>query len=103
MRNPLAIVGAVDIHLAATIGTIEQSCEGSRFAPAVWITPHIAADFLHQIKGLLVDNGFMGILKDRPLVLRNIVAFLVLKVLAGLEIDGVPQILSFFQNVHDGR
>ena len=46
MRNPLAIVGAVDIHLAATIGTIEQTCEGSRFAPAVWITPYIAADFL---------------------------------------------------------
>ena len=103
MRNPPAIVGAVDIHLAATICTIEQACEGSCFAPAVWITPYIAADFLHQIKGLLVDNGFMGILKDRPLVLRNIVAFLVLKVLAGLEIDGVPQILSFFQNVHDGR
>ncbi len=74
----------------------------SCFAPAVWITPYIAADFLHQIKGLLVDNGFMGILKDRPLVLRNIVAFLVLKVLAGLEIDGVPK-YSFFQNVHDGR
>ena len=68
MRNPLAIVGAVDIHLAAAIGTIEQACEGSRFAPAVWITPYIAADFLHQIKGLLVDNGFMGILKEPPLL-----------------------------------
>ena len=90
MRNPLAIVGAVDIHLAAAIGTIEQAREGSCFAPAVWITPYIAADFLHQIKGLLVDNGFMGILKDRPSVLRNIVAFLVLKVFAGLEIDGMP-------------
>ena len=90
MRNPPAIVGAVDIHLAATIGTIEQTCEGSRFAPAVWITPYIAANFLRQIKGLLVDNGFMGILKDRPFILRNIVAFLVLKVLAGLEIDGMP-------------
>ena len=90
MRNPPAIVDAVDIHLSATIGTIEQTCEGSRFAPAVWITPYIAADFLHQIKGLLVDNGFMGILKDRPFILRNIVAFLVLKVLAGLEIDGMP-------------
>ena len=31
----------------------------------------------------------MGILKERPLVLRNIVAFLVLKVLAGLEIDEI--------------
>ena len=84
------MVGAVELHLAATIGRIEQACEGSRFAPAVWITPYIATDFLHQIKGLLVDNGFMSILKDLPFVLRNIVAFLVLKVLAGLEIDGMP-------------
>ncbi len=103
MRNPLSIVGAVDIHLYATIGTIEQTCEGSRFAPAVWITPYIAADFLRQIKGLLVDNGFIVFSKIVRFILRNIVAFLVLKVLAGLEIDGVPQILSFFQNVHDGR
>ena len=97
MRNPPAIVGAVDIHLAATIGTIEQTCEGSRFAPAVWITPYIAADFLRQIKGLLVDNGFMGILKDRPFILRNIVAFLVLKVLAGLEIDGIRSFSAVLQ------
>ena len=40
------------------------------------LTPYIAADFMRQIKGLLVDNSFMGILKDRPFVLRNIVAFL---------------------------
>ncbi len=31
----------------------------------------------------------MGILKNRPLAFVNIVAFLVLEVLAGLEIDGM--------------
>ena len=45
----------------------------------------------------------MGILKDRPFVLRNIVAFLVIKVLAGLEIDCVPKKLSYFLNDNDGR
>ena len=97
MRNPLAIVGAVDIHLAAAIGTIEQACEGSRFAPAVWITPYIAADFLRQIKGLLVDNGFMGILKDRPFVLRNIVLFLSLKCLRVLKLMVCPKYSRFFK------
>ena len=89
MACPRILAGLQSIPQPPEDGT-GQACEGSRFAPAVWITPYIAADFLRQIKGLLVDNGFMGILKDRPFVLRNIVAFLVLKVLAGLEIDGMP-------------
>ena len=70
MRNPLAIVGAVDIHLAAAIGTIEQACEGSRFAPAVWIAPYIAADFLLNRTKLVLSKmlvlllfavGFMAV------------------------------------------
>ncbi len=43
----------------------------------------------------------MGILENRPFVLRDIMAFLVLEVLSGLEIDGVSQIL-LFKNVADG-
>ena len=34
--------------------------------------------------------------------LRDIMAFLVLEVLAGLEIDGVSQIFTIFKNVADG-
>ncbi len=97
LRNALAVVGAVDIHLAAAIGTIKQACEGSCFAPAVRVTSYIPTDFLRKVKGLLVNNGFMGILKDRPFVLRNIMAFLVLKVLSGLEIDGVSLDTHAFQ------
>ena len=53
MRNALAVVGSVDIHLAAAIGAIEQAREGSCFAPAVRVASDIPTDFLHKVKGLL--------------------------------------------------
>ena len=53
MRNALAVVGAVNIHLAAAIGAIEQAREGSCFAPAVRVASDIPTDFLHKVKGLL--------------------------------------------------
>ena len=102
MRNALAVVGAVDIHLAAAIGTIEQAREGSCFAPAVRVASDIPTDFLHKVKGLLVNDSFMGIFENRPFVLRDIMAFLVLEVLSSLEVDGVSQIFTLFKNVADG-
>ena len=71
-------------------------------APAVRVTPDICPDTLHIVKGFLVDDGLMGILENRPLAFVNIVAFLVLEVLAGLEIDGVAQVFPLFQDVHNG-
>ena len=53
LRNTLAVVGAVDIHLATAIGAIEQAREGSCFAPAVRVASDIPTDFLHKVKGLL--------------------------------------------------
>ena len=76
MRNALAVVDAVDIHLAAAIGTITQACEGSCFAPAIRVASDIPTDFLHKVKGLLINDGFMGILENCPFVLRDIMAFL---------------------------
>ena len=102
LRNTLAVVGAVDIHLAAAVGTIKQACEGSCFAPAVRVASDIPTDFLHKVKGLLVNDRLMGILENCPFVLRDIMAFFVLEVLSGLEIDGVSQILTLFKNVADG-
>ena len=66
LRNTLAVVGAVDIHLATAIGAIEQARKGSCFAPAVWVSSDIPTDFLHKVKGLLVNDSFMGILENRP-------------------------------------
>ena len=72
LRNALAVVGTVDIHLAAAIGAIEQTREGSCFAPAVRVASDISTDFLHKVKGLLVNDSFMGILENCPFVLRDI-------------------------------
>ena len=54
---------------------------------AVRVASGVSPDTLHIVKGLLVDDGLMGILENRPFAFIHIVAFLVLEVLAGLEID----------------
>ena len=90
LRNTLAVTGTVDIHLAAAVGAVHQPGQRVRLAPAVRVAFYIRPDALHVVKSLLVDNGFVGVFKDRPLALWNIVAFLVLEMLAGFEIDGVP-------------
>ena len=96
--NPLAIVGAVDIHLATAVSAVHQACQRMGLPEAVRVASGVAPDTLHIVKGFLVDNGLMGIFKNRPLALIDIVAFLVLEVLAGFEIDGMPQILPLFQD-----
>ena len=94
LRNTLAVIGAVDIHLAAAVGAVHQAGQRVRLAPAVRVAFHICPDALHVVKGFLVDDGLMGVFKNRPLALWNIVAFLVLKVLAGLKIDGMAYPLA---------
>ena len=54
---------------------------------AVRVASGVSPDTLHIVIGLLVDDGLMGFLENRPFAFVNIVAFLVLEVLAGLKID----------------
>ena len=56
----------------ATVCTIEQSCKRCGLAPAVRVTLHIRPDSLHVVKGFLVDDCFMGILKNRPLAFIDV-------------------------------
>ena len=98
----LAVIDAMDIHLAAAVGAVHQAGQRVGLSPAVRVTPNICPDTLHMVKGFLVNDGLMGILENRPLAFVNIVAFLVLEVLAGLEIDGVAQVFPLFQDVHNG-
>ena len=102
LRVALAVIGAMDIHLAAAVGTVHQAGQRVGLAPAIRVAPDIRPDALHIVKGFLVDDGLMGILENCPLAFVNIVAFLVLEVLAGLEIDGVAQVFPLFQDVHNG-
>ena len=87
LRDALAVVCAVNIHLAAAIGAVHQAGQGMGLPKAVRIASGVSPDTLHIVKGFLVDNGLMGVLKNRPFAFVNIVTFLVLKVLAGFEID----------------
>ena len=89
IRDALAVIHTLDIHLAAAIGTVEQASQRSGLAPAVRVTLDIGTDALYVVKGLLVDDGFMGILKNRPFTFIDIVTFLVLEMLLRFEIDGM--------------
>ena len=81
----LAVIGAVDVHLATAVGTVEQAGKQGGFSPSVRVTLHVGTDSLHILKSFRVDNGGMGILKDYPFIFVNVVAFLSLKCLRVLK------------------
>ena len=60
------------------------------FAPTVGIPSDISSYSLHIIKGFLVDNRLVGVLKDEPVIFRYIFTFLVFEMLSGFEVDGMP-------------
>ena len=62
LRGTLAVVGTVDIHLAAAIGTVDQLGQRCGLTKAVRIPFGVAPDTLYAVKGLLVDDSVMGIL-----------------------------------------
>ena len=72
------------------------------FPPSIRVAPDAGSHPLHRIVGFLVDDRLMGVLDDVPLVLVNVVAFLVLEVFSCFEIAGVPQIRGIGQDVDDG-
>ena len=74
-----------------------------RIEAAARLLSDIPSDFLHKVKGWLVDDWLMGIFKNRQFVLRHIMAFLVLKMLACFEIDRMPQILTLLKDFYNGR
>ena len=72
------------------------------FPPSVRVASDSGSHPLHRIVGFLVDDRLMGVLDDVPLVLVNVVAFLVLEVFPCFEIAGVSQIRGIGQDVDDG-
>lgn len=102
LRGTLAVVGAVNIHLAAAIGTVNQPGQRRGLTKTVRIAFGVAPDALHTVEGFLVDDGLMGILENRPFAFINIVAFLVLEMLSGLEIDGMAQVFPPFKDIDNG-
>ena len=67
----LAVIDAMDIHLAAAVGAVHQAGQRVGLAPAVRVAPDICPDTLHIVEGFLVDDGLMGILENRPTRFRQ--------------------------------
>ena len=68
---------SAQIHLLSAVRTVDHTRKWIDFL-MFGGTALMFAKFLHQVKLLLSDNGFMGILKDQPILFRVIHTFLFL-------------------------
>ena len=102
MCNALAVVHSMNVHLTTAISTIYQPGQRVGFTPSVWVSPDITPYTLYIIKSALIDYRLMGILKNHPLAFIYIMAFLVLEMLAGLEVTSMTEILTLFEDMGDG-
>jgi len=90
IRLRLAVVDALDVELRAAIRAVEQSRQWVSITPTVWAAFDIGAYALNRVKGFIVDDALVRVLKDNPFIFGNIVIALVLiTVFCGLEIYGV--------------
>ena len=71
------------------------------FPPSVRVAPDSGSHPLHRIVGFLVDDRLMGVLDDVPLVLVNVVAFLVLEVFPCFEIAVCKDTVTYLCEVNE--
>ena len=72
LRGTLAVVGAVNIHLAAAIGTVDQPGQRCGLPKTVRIAFGVAPDALHTVEGFLVDDSLGALRICRYLAEQNI-------------------------------
>lgn len=85
-----APIAALVIHFRAALAAVEQPGQWVRLFIAV-TAPDRPAELLRGFPCSLVNDGFMGVLKDFPVLFGSLLAVLVpVAGLEGLEIDGMP-------------
>ena len=83
-------VAALVIHFRTALAAVEQSSQRVRLSITV-AAPDRPAELLRGFPCSLVNDGFMGVLKDFPVLFGSLLAVLVpVAGLEGLEIDGMP-------------
>ncbi|CAN4018165.1 50S ribosomal protein L11, partial [Dysosmobacter welbionis] len=91
------------MHFRAALAAVEQSSQRVRLFITV-AAPDRPAKLLRGFPCSLVNNGFVGILKDFPVLFGSLFAVLVpVAGLKGLEIDGMPHVLHAGENVAHRR
>ena len=68
------------------------------FSPSIRVSTDILPDPLDIIKGFLINDRFLRVLKYCPVIFGYIMALFVLKMLSGLEINSVTKIFPLFQD-----
>lgn len=83
-------IAALVIHFRTALAAVEQSSQRVRLSITV-AAPDRPAELLRGFPCSLVNDGFMGVLKDFPVLFGSLLAVLVpVAGLEGLEIDGMP-------------
>ena len=95
----LTIARPVTIHKTSAIMAYHLPIKRMRCAPSIGIAFNARPALLSIVKGLLVDNRLLRILKYLPILLSYIVALLVLKMLSCLKVYRMPKILFLGKNV----
>ena len=96
-------IAALVIHFCAALAAVEQPGQRIRFSIAV-AAPDRPAELLRGFPCSLVNDGFVGILKDFPVLFGSLLAvFVPVAGLEGLEIDGMPHVLHAGENVAHRR
>lgn len=92
-------IAALVIHFCTTLAAIEQPSQRIRFFIAVAASAR-PAELLRGFPCSLVNNSFVGILKDFPVLFGSLPAVLVpVAGLEGLEIDSMPHVFHAGENV----
>ena len=95
------VAGAV-VQFLTAIGTADETGEHIGLARS-GRSAFVLAKFLHTGKGFFVNNGFMSVLENLPLVWRVFkFLFASVRLLAGFEVDHVTKIFLLFQYAGDG-
>ena len=82
------VAGAV-VQFLTTIGTADETGEHIGLACSGG-SAFVLAKFLHTGEGFFINNGFMGVLENLPLIGRVFeFLFASVRLLAGLEVDHV--------------
>ena len=95
------VAGAV-VQFLTTIGTANETGEHIGLARS-GRSAFVLAKFFHTGKGFLVNNGFMGVLENLPLIGRVFeFLFALIRLLTGFEVDHVTKVFLLFQYACNG-
>ena len=96
-----AASGTVIGHLCSAVRTEQKARQGIGFAQSV-VSPWCLAELLCKFPSFLINDGFVGVLKDQPFLFgihhRD---FVLVRLLVGAEVHRMPHIFRLCKDVPD--